>query len=85
MNLRDPDVRIKTLRLALVSVAEELAKATAGEDTEEALEDRVGRIAHIAASAVMTVRSELPSVVSAMPIFVRCPVCNKFHSPGHCS
>lgn len=84
MNLRDPDVRLKALRSALVSVAEELAQATSGNDIEESLEEHLGRISHIAASAVMTVRCQLPDVVSIRPMFVRCPVCGKFHSPGHC-
>lgn len=84
MNLRDPDVRLKNLRSALISVAEELAQATAGDGTEEALEEHLGRISHISASAVMTVRGELPDVVSSRPMFVRCPICGKFHSPGHC-
>ncbi len=85
MNLRDPSVRLKALRSSLVAIAEELAQATAGDDAEEALEERIGRIAHIAASAVMTIRSELSPVVSLTPMFVRCPICEKFHSPGHCS
>lgn len=85
MNLRSPDYRLESLRSALVSVAEELALAAEGDDTEEALNERLGRIAHIAASAVMTIRGELSPVVSRMPMFTRCPSCGKFHSPGHCS
>lgn len=85
MNLRSPDYRLENLRSALVSVAEELALATEGDDTEEALNERLGRIAHISASAVMTIRGELSPVVSRMPIFTMCPSCGKFHSPGHCS
>lgn len=85
MNLRDPSVRLNALRSALVSIAEELAMATQGEGTEAALEERVGRISHIAASAVMTVRGELPHVTSLTPMFVKCPACNKFHAPGFCS
>ena len=85
MNLRDPDVRVKTFRAALVTVAEELSKATQGPDTEEALDEALGRIAHIAASAVMTIRGELSPAVSKLPMFTRCPICNKLHSPGHCS
>lgn len=69
---------------AVLSVSEELAQAVDGPDTEEALDERVGRIAHIAASAVMTIRSELPPYVSQLPMFTRCPVCERFHSPGHC-
>lgn len=85
MNLRSPDYRLESLRSALVSVAEEVALATEGDDTEEAINERLGRIAHISASAVMTIRGELSPVVSRMPMFTRCPVCGKFHSPGHCS
>lgn len=85
MNLRDPDVRLNALRSALVSVADELAQATAGDDTEEALDERLGHIAHIAASAVMTVRGELSPYVSRMPMFTRCPICEKFHAPGFCA
>lgn len=84
MNLRDPDIRLKNLRSAFVSVAEELAQATASDGSEGALEHHLGRISHIAASAVMTVRGQLSDVVSSRPMFVRCPVCEKFHSPGHC-
>ena len=84
MNLRDPSVRLNALRSALVSIAEELAMATQVKDTEAALEERVGRISHIAASAVMTVRGELPHVTSLTPMFVKCPACSKFHAPGFC-
>lgn len=85
MNLRDPEARLKALRAALVSVAEELHAATQGDGAEEALDEALGRIAHISASAVMVVHSELSPVVSRMPMFTRCPVCEKFHAPGFCA
>ena len=81
---RAPLKRVAALRSALVAVAEELHTATQGDGTEEALDESLGRIAHIAASAVMTVRSELSPVVSQMPMFTRCPACGKFHAPGFC-
>lgn len=83
--MRSPDHRVKTLRAALVSVASEIAQATSGPDTEEALDEAVGRIAHIAARAVMTTRDQAGVIVSWNPMMTRCPDCGLFHSPGHCS
>ena len=83
--MRSQDLRLAALKSALITISEELYEATRSNGSEEALEERVGRIAHIAASACMTVHSELPPYVSSTPMFVRCPDCKRFHAPGFCS
>jgi hypothetical protein len=85
MKVRSPDRRLKALQEAFVAVARELHAATEGDKSEEALDEILGRVAHISASAVMTIRGELSPVVSAMPMFTCCPLCQKFHAPGFCS